>query len=276
MPNIEKMDASDRGPASEKEGSYLKTQIAARWGARSATYDNAFGHGFCDDEHRALWRSALERNAEPREGLRVLDVGCGTGFLSLLLADLGCMVTGIDLAPDMLAQAEAKAEAAGLDITFRDGDAEAPPFGPETFDLIVCRHVVWTLPDPEAAFRNWHRILVPGGRVMPVEGTWTPRTFKERLSVGMANVLERLAPTSEYDPGWQAHYPGNSANLPFFGGPRADALAEALERTGYEILGTDGLDAVIAHERAHAPLGRKPFYWPGRRYIIVARKRRNR
>ncbi|WP_316978935.1 class I SAM-dependent methyltransferase [Shumkonia mesophila] len=273
MPNIEEISVSDDGPASEKEGLYLKTRISALWGARSVTYDNAFGHGFCDETHRTLWRSALESNARPREGLRVLDVGCGTGFLSLLLADLGCTVTGVDLAPDMLARARAKAEAARLSITFRDGDAESPPFGPETFDLIVCRHVVWTLPDPEAAFRNWHRILVPGGRVMPVEGTWTPRTLWEHLCVGLANVMERLVPTPNYDPGWQVHYPGNSTNLPFFGGPRAKILAAALERAGYEILCVDRLEDVVAHERAHAPLGRKPYFWPGRRYIVVGQKR---
>ena len=258
--------------APDGEEPCLKERIAERWGARSATYDGAYGHGFCDETHRRLWLSALERNAKPNQGLRVLDVGCGTGFLSLLFAEMGCAVTGIDMAPDMLALARSKAEAAGLAVAFLDGDAEDPPFDPESFDLIVCRHVVWTLPDPEAAFRNWRRILAPDGRVMPVEGTWTARTVRQRLAVRLANLLERVAPTPGYDPGWQERYPGGSAELPFFDGPLPEDVAAALLRAGFDVLAIDGLGAVIAHERAHAPLGRKPFYWPGRRYLVVAQK----
>ena len=264
--------ASGAATAPDREEPCLKERIAERWGARSATYDGAYGHGFCDETHRRLWLSALERNTNPGQGLRVLDVGCGTGFLSLLFAEMGCAVTGIDMAPDMLALARSKAEAAGLAIAFLDGDAEDPPFDPESFDLIVCRHVVWTLPDPEAAFRNWRRILAPDGRVMPVEGTWTARTVRQRLAVRLANLLERVVPTPGYDPGWQERYPGGSAELPFFDGPLPEDVAAALLRAGFDVLAIDGLGAVIAHERAHAPLGRKPFYWPGRRYLVVAQK----
>ncbi len=242
------------------------------WNDRSGAYDGDFGHDFCDDIHRVLWRKALERNAEPRTGLRVLDVGCGTGFLSLLFAEMGCAVTGIDLAPDMLARARAKIDAAGLKADFREGDAENPPFDPGTFDRIVCRHVVWTLPDPEAAFRNWHRILAPGGRVVPVEGSWTPRTRGDRLRAWIAGALERLAPTPGHDPHWQALYPGNPSNLPYFGGMPPETLAAALEHAGFSIRGVDDLNAVIAHERTRAPLGRKILYRPGRRYIVVAQK----
>ena len=258
--------------APEGDGVRLKQEIAERWGARSATYDHAYGHGFCDETHRRLWLSALERNAKPDQRSRVLDVGCGTGFLSLLFAEMGCAVTGVDLASDMLALARAKAEEAGLEIAFHEGDAENPPFEPASFDLIVCRHVVWTLPDPEAAFRNWRRILVPGGRVMPVEGTWTARTVRQQLAVRLAAMLERIVPTPGHDPEWQKRYPGGSVALPFFGGPLPEEVAATLSRAGFEVLGIDGLGEVIAHERAHAPLGRKPYYWPGRRYLVVAQK----
>lgn len=250
----------------------LKSRIAEKWSAHSATYDGDFGHGFCDDIHRVLWREALTRNAQPRPGLRILDVGCGTGFLSLQLAALGCVVTGIDFAPDMLARARSKAETAGLEIHFQSGDAEAPPFEAGSFDLVVCRHVVWTLPDPESAFRAWHRVLASDGRIMPVEGCWTPRTPGERFRSRLSALIERVAPTSGHDRHWKESYPATAADLPFFGGMTADALAEAVAKGGFEVVRVDRLSDIIRHERSQAPLSRKLLYGPGRRYILVARK----
>lgn len=104
--------------------------------------------------------------------LDVLDIGCGTGFLALQLADLGHRVTGLDCTEEMLELGRAKAREAGLEVRFEAGDAERPPFADATFDLIVERHVIWTLPDPLGALTAWHRVLRPGGRVVLVEGDW--------------------------------------------------------------------------------------------------------
>ena len=94
----------------------------------------------------------------------MLDAGCGTGILSLELAGRGHRVTGIDYAPEMLALAKEKANAAGAAIRFEHADAEALPFAPASFDLVITRHVLWTLPHPEAAIIEWTRVLRPGGR----------------------------------------------------------------------------------------------------------------
>src|SRR6202035_1616812 len=99
-----------------------------------------------------------------------LDIGCGTGFLSLELAGRGHRVTGIDFAPAMLALAKQKAAQAGADIRFDEGDAEALPYPPGRFDLVVTRHVLWTLPHPEAALDEWMRVLRPGGRLAVIAG----------------------------------------------------------------------------------------------------------
>jgi ubiquinone/menaquinone biosynthesis C-methylase UbiE len=97
-------------------------------------------------------------------------VGCGTGFLTLLLAELGHNVTGVDIAPEMLELARKKAAQAGLDVELRLGDAEVLEDPDGRYDLIVARHVIWTLPNPAQAVREWLRVLKHDGRLALVEG----------------------------------------------------------------------------------------------------------
>ena len=101
--------------------------------------------------------------------LDALDVGCGTGFLALQLAGLGHRAVGVDGAEAMLTVARAKASQAGLAIDFRLADAAELPFAPASFDLVIERHVLWTLPDPAAALADWARVLRPGGRLILIE-----------------------------------------------------------------------------------------------------------
>ncbi len=81
-------------------------------------------------------------------------------------------MTGVDLAPRMVERAEAKLAAAGLPERFLVGDAADPPTGQERYDVLLCRHLLWTLPDPGAALRAWVARLGPGGRLVLVEGRW--------------------------------------------------------------------------------------------------------
>jgi ubiquinone/menaquinone biosynthesis C-methylase UbiE len=108
----------------------------------------------------------------PSDPVDVLDIGCGTGSMSLLLAEAGHQVTGVDLAPRMIEQALTKFSAAGLEGRFLVGDAMTLPTGAWQFDVVLSRHLVWTLPDPEAALREWVTRLRPGGRLVLVEGRW--------------------------------------------------------------------------------------------------------
>src|SRR5436190_18356049 len=122
--------------------------IRRHWDARAGTFDEGVGHGLVSDEQRRAWLDLLSRLVgEPP--LRVLDVGCGTGFLALRFAELGDVVTGIDLSPRMIDRARGKADQVGQDIDFRAGDASTLDFADETYDVVAARHVIWTLPDPE-------------------------------------------------------------------------------------------------------------------------------
>ena len=79
---------------------------------------------------------------------------------------------GIDLSDEMVTKARAKAEAANVDATFRQGDASDPDLEPGSFDVVLSRHVLWALPDPSDALEGWIALLRPGGRLVLVEGRW--------------------------------------------------------------------------------------------------------
>ncbi len=141
------------------------TAIRTYWDAAADTFDDEPDHGLRQEPTRAAWASRLA-SWIPGAEQDVLDVGCGTGSLSRLVAEAGHRVTGVDLAPRMVDQARAKLAAAGLRGRFPVGDAEAPPTGGGTFDVVLSRHLVWTLPDPRAALRAWGARLRPGGTLL--------------------------------------------------------------------------------------------------------------
>jgi SAM-dependent methyltransferase len=139
------------------------------WDAQAATFDEEPDHGLRDPEIRRAWADRL-RSWLPAGAADVLDLGCGTGTLSLLAAEQGHRVTGVDLSPAMIDLARAKL--AGRDAAFLLGDAAAPPVGEQRFDVVLVRHVLWTLPDPARVLRHWCDLLRPGGRLVLIEGRW--------------------------------------------------------------------------------------------------------
>jgi SAM-dependent methyltransferase len=146
-------------------------EVREFWDAQAACFDAEPDHGCTDPETRAAWR-ALLAEALPAPPARVADLGCGTGTLSVLLAEEGHTVTGLDLAPAMVADARAKAARHVVGASFGVGDVADPNLPVGAYDVVLSRHVVWALPDPEAALRRWLRLLRPGGRLVLVEGRW--------------------------------------------------------------------------------------------------------
>jgi 2-polyprenyl-3-methyl-5-hydroxy-6-metoxy-1,4-benzoquinol methylase len=153
---------------SEQEGLQATRQF---WDDAAATFDNEPDHGLRDAVIYAAWRDLLLQWL-PRTPKRILDIGCGTGSLSLLLAELGHEVTGIDLSPEMIAHAKVKAEAASRQISFLVMDAAHPQLAPQRFDVIVCRHLLWTLTEPAQVLERWVNLLAPSGRLILIEGFW--------------------------------------------------------------------------------------------------------
>src|SRR5436190_22539940 len=118
-------------------------ELRAFWDRDSESYDRSPAHSAADPVEAPMWRAALVRYLPPPPAM-VLDVGAGTGAMSLLAADLGHRVTALDLSPGMLAGAREKADALGLELETVVGPASQPPPGP--FDAVIERHLAWTLP----------------------------------------------------------------------------------------------------------------------------------
>jgi SAM-dependent methyltransferase len=136
------------------------------WDREAETFDEAADHGLADPECREAWRELLLEQL-PAAPARVADLGCGTGTLSLLLAQEGYAVDGVDFSPEMVRRAQDKA---GHLATFVEGDAGAPPLAPASYDVVLSRHVLWAMPSPAAALERWLGLLRPGGRLLLVEG----------------------------------------------------------------------------------------------------------
>ena len=97
------------------------------------------------------------------------DLGCGTGTLTRLLTDEGHTVDGLDFSPEMIRRARAKVPEA----LFVVADAGTPPLAAGEYDIVLSRHVLWAMNDPEQAFARWVTLLRPGGTVALIEGSWS-------------------------------------------------------------------------------------------------------
>lgn len=188
-----------RNPMSVMSGQL--PSVTEYWDAEADTFDEDADHGLRDSDVRDAWRQRLKEWL-PAAPADILDLGCGTGSLSLLMTEAGHRVVGVDLSPRMVAAARTKC--AGRDAAFLVGDAAAPEVGEQRFAAVVVRHLVWTLPDPHAALRRWVELLRPGGRLVLVEGRWA--------TAGAA-----------------APYARGTGRMPWAGGAIPHAVVEALE-----------------------------------------------
>lgn len=226
-------------------------RIREFWDRDASTYDATKSHAISDRLEAAMWRQAL-REALPEPGARVLDVGAGTGALTLLAAELGYEVTALDLSPGMLAQAERKAKQRGLDehVMFVVGSAAEPPSGP--FDAVMERHVLWTTVDPVAVLAAWREVA---GRLVLFEGIWGSARPVQRLKDGVAEQVRRFLRTP---PDHHAPYPPDVlSQLPLASVPSPVPLIEAAREAGWRFIRVKRLRDVEWAAKLHEgwPLG---------------------
>ena len=113
----------------------------------------------------------------PTPDATMLDVACGPGILACALAPHARHVTGIDLTPAMIAQAQARQAAAGLaNLAWQIGDATALPFEDARFDRVTTRYSFHHMPEPAAVLAEMKRVCRPGGRLVVIDATPSPAT----------------------------------------------------------------------------------------------------
>lgn len=151
--------------------SELEKRVQRYWTQRSHDFGTVRRNEL-EDEMGRKWFRELEKHLPENGKLKVLDVGTGTGFFAVLLAQAGHRVEGVDLTPAMLEEARALAAQRGLDITFREMDAQTLDYEDGCFDAVISRNLTWTLPDPERAYGQWFRVLKPGGVLLNFDANW--------------------------------------------------------------------------------------------------------
>lgn len=142
------------------------------WDDFADAYDAQPGHALTAPATATAWRDLLQRWL-PEAPARVAELGCGTGALTALVAELGHEVDALDLAGAMVARARAATAHYGDRVRILQADVAVPPLPPGSLDAVLARHILWTLPDPQTALRRWTELLRDGGRLLLVEGRWT-------------------------------------------------------------------------------------------------------
>lgn len=127
------------------------------------------------------WIKEIRQHVSGDAPKRILDVGTGVGYFALLLAKEGHRVTGIDLTPEMIVQAKALAGKYKEQVDYFVMDAMELSFLDESFDVVITRNLTWTLPDVEKAYREWHRVLKPGGILLNFDASYSHALSMEEM-----------------------------------------------------------------------------------------------
>jgi Methylase involved in ubiquinone/menaquinone biosynthesis len=244
----------------------IRKKIAASWDKWAVEYDTQYAHGLKSNEETEQWKLALKK-LTGTSVQKVLDVGTGTGFLALLLAEIGHQVKGIDISLGMMAEASSKAKAKGLEIQFAYGDAENLEESDNTYDIVVNRHLLWTMQHPQRAVNEWVRVLKPGGRLIIIDGDWfyknpvySLKIFVGKLLVSVTELKNPWKNKSDYDEKLKD-------KLPMVKDENARKLVELVKKCGLTNIKTSGLEEVEKAEKKAMPLKQKLLN-PHKRIVV--------
>ncbi len=151
----------------------LLHEIKEYWANRSEGYSEV-NRDELGCAQKDKWLAAIEKRIPNRKKscCKILDIGTGPGFFSIILAEAGYHVTAIDLTEEMLQEARQNAKHLSECIHFQAMNAEALSFDNEMFDVIVTRNLTWNLQNPEKAYEEWLRVLKKDGVLLNFDANW--------------------------------------------------------------------------------------------------------
>lgn len=179
----------------------LLSRVENYWNKRAHDF-NTIRRNELQSEISQRWLNVFHQYLPANKTLKILDIGTGTGYFSILLSKEGHDVTGIDLTEAMVKEAEATAHDYNISPTFIQMDAQATSFANNTFDVIVTRNLTWTLPNPQTAYAEWYRILKNGGILLNFDADYANniRNHHQKESyVASSDVYGHLGITSELE-----------------------------------------------------------------------------
>lgn len=160
-------------------------EIQKYWTHRSSGYSKV-NQDELNGCQKANWTRFLQKEIHQQfphrrpEDIKVLDIGCGPGFFSIILAELGYQVTAIDYTEAMLLQARKNAGILAEYISFFQMDAQNLQFPDRTFDAVISRNLTWNLEYPGQAYASWCRVLKKRGLLLNFDANWYGYLFNEQ------------------------------------------------------------------------------------------------
>lgn len=237
---------------------HLKKPIKKYWNKRSSSY------GLDKDKSTAIaetWETVLHDLVATGAGRKALDVGTGTGQFAVYLANKGFEVTGVDLSEEMIATARQNAAQEGLLIRFQTGDAEHLDFPDNSFDVVVSRNLLWTLPRPDKALKEWKRVLKPGGKLVVSDGFWMNSTWKTVPRLAMNMFRERFNTTSRRSLRFFWSYSKVRRSLPYYTGVNANDAVTLLEQASFKEIGCYDTACFAAHPYQKQQVKKEPSFF---------------
>lgn len=249
----------------------IKKQIKEFWEQSAAFYDMQLNHKISSQKEKLLWLQVLKKYCPSSQEIKVLDIGCGTGFLSLLLGEMGIQTTGLDLSSAMLEKAKENANHNNLSINFVEGDAEIPPFADNSFDIIVVRHLLWTLQNPNQAVQKWFQVLKPGGSVLIFDWQWQCKTLTGRMKRKIGHFIQKIK-RNDFDKLHSRPYTLARKKMPFYGGPTKEQVKSLLVENHYTDIWHDDLKELAEYEKKILSLEYKIMYSKNNRFLVGGMK----
>ncbi|MDR0662503.1 MAG: class I SAM-dependent methyltransferase [Spirochaetaceae bacterium] len=214
----------------------LTERVKAGWRISAAGYSKIIQQEFQDGVNK-FWEEAILGKAPHGGVLKILDVGTGPGFFTILLSQAGHTATGIDASAEMIREAKENARTAGVNPELLVMDSHKLDFADDMFDLIVNRNVVWTLTDPVKAYQEWRRVLKPGGRLIVFDGNWSSNTdaqVKARSDADREEYIKKYGqPLISYKPDEEEKARGWKRDMPLNDEKRPDWDKKILSSIGY-------------------------------------------